>query len=101
MANNSTRLSLLQPKIVADSSDALVAYSAVSNADVIIPVSNLYSNVGLTSNGVITSTLIVTHNTTPANSTANSIQGSIWSDGTYIYVTTATNSIKRVALTAF
>ncbi len=101
MANNSTRLSSFQTKTVADPSDALVAYSAISNADVIIPVSNLYANVGLTSNGVTTSTLVITENTTPANSTANSIQGSIWSDGTYIYVTTATNTIKRVALTAF
>jgi hypothetical protein len=38
---------------------------------------------------------------TPANSTIAVQQGKIWSDGTYIYVATANNTVKRAALSSF
>lgn len=46
-------------------------------------------------------TVIVRKNSTPANSTANCVKGEIWNDGTYLYVATANNVIKRVTLSSF
>jgi hypothetical protein len=94
--NNSTRLSQLQPKLYADASDQLVAYSNISSNDVLISVSNLYYNTTLYVNKVV-----LLQNNTPANSSINSITNNIWSDGNYIYVATGNNSVKRVALTSF
>jgi len=96
-ANNSTALSKLQPKNNADGSDQVVAFSTVSsNSDVLIPVSNLYTNTTLIANN-----LVIMQNNTPANSSANAVPKTIWSDGNYIYVAISNNSIKRVALTTF
>ena len=96
-SNNSTTLSKLQPKNNADGSDQVVAFSTVSsNNDVLIPVSNLYTNTTLTANN-----LVIKQNNTPANSSANVVPQSIWSDGNYIYVAVSNNSIKRVALSTF
>ena len=50
---------------------------------------------------VTTAELVMSNNTTPASSSANATQGEIWSDGTYLYVATDLNTIKRVALSAF
>lgn len=44
---------------------------------------------------------IKTTTSTPANSTANALQGTIWYDSSYLYVAVANNSIKRVALNSF
>jgi hypothetical protein len=88
--NNSVKLSNFQVKNFADSSDKVVAWSLVSNSDVITPVSNLFANADL-----------IIKNVTPANSTANVVGGSIWSDGNYIYYAVSNNSIKRAALTSF
>jgi hypothetical protein len=39
---------------------------------------------------------------TPANSTSAVVtQGTAWTDGTYFYLATANNSVKRVLLSAF
>lgn len=38
---------------------------------------------------------------TPGNSTATCQAGAFWTDGTYLYMCTATNTIKRVALSSF
>jgi len=94
--NNSIKLSAINPKNNADGTDQVVAVSNVSGGDFLIPVSNLFSNTTLWANN-----LVLKQNNTPANSTANVIGGSIWSDGTYIYVATSNNTIKRVGLTSF
>lgn len=57
-----------------------------------VTVSNLFGN--STSNVVI-------YNTTPANSTITVKKGTIMFDTTYLYVATANNVLKRVALTSF
>jgi hypothetical protein len=101
MAGNSTKLSQMQQKTYADPSDMLVAYSQVSNADVLISVSNIFSSFSLNSNGLTTSNLTVTNNHTPANSSVNVSQGSIWYDTNYLYVAVANNIIKRITLTSF
>lgn len=44
---------------------------------------------------------LVRRDDTPANSTITVTKGAIWSDGTYLYVATADNTLKRIALTAF
>ena len=41
------------------------------------------------------------HFATPANSTINVAQGTIMMDADYIYVATANNTLKRVALSSF
>jgi hypothetical protein len=46
-------------------------------------------------------TLLVGNNVTPANSSSNAEQGTFWFDSSYIYVATANNVIKRVALSSF
>lgn len=68
-----------------------------------ISVGNLLNNASanVTTNVVTCQTMIVSGNTTPANSTANATQGQIWSDGTYLYIATSTNVIKRVSLDSF
>jgi hypothetical protein len=44
-----------------------------------------------------TNNLIVSNNSTPANSISTVIkQGSIWSDGTYFYYATSNNHVKRM-----
>ena len=96
MANNSVKLSQIQPKNNADGSDVVVAYSVVSNNDVLVPVSNLYTNTVLMS-----ANLVLMQNNTPANSTANTLQHSLWSDGSFIYYAVSNNVIKRVALSSF
>jgi hypothetical protein len=45
--------------------------------------------------------LYLMSNNTPANSTANCIQGQTWSDGNYIYYAVANNVIKRAQLVSF
>jgi len=94
--NNSTSLSKFQQKNYGDASDQIVAYSNISGNDVLITVANLYSNTILSA-----SKFVFIQNTTPANSSANSIINNFWSDGNYIYVATGNNSIKRVALSSF
>jgi hypothetical protein len=81
-----------------------------------ITLSNFYSNVNInvkfsntvTLSGNTTSTLnfsanslYITYRTTPSTSTQSTPNGKIWFDSNYIYVATATNVIKRVALTTF
>jgi hypothetical protein len=48
-----------------------------------------------------TDELVITDNTTPANSTANVTQGRFWYDDTYLYIAVGNNEIKRVTLEAF
>lgn len=46
--------------------------------------------------------IIRNSNTTPANSTSTSIlEGTIWWDTNFLYVSTANNIVKRTALSAF
>lgn len=96
MANNSTSLANLPPKLIADSSDQIVIYSSVSNGDFITPVGNLFSNSILS-----VANLTIAVGNTPANSTINCIAGSFWSDGNYLYYAVATNTLKRIAMSPF
>jgi hypothetical protein len=94
--NGSISLSSFNPKLVADGSDGVIVTSAISNGDFRTPVANLFVNTVMK-----TINVVLSNNSTPANSTANVVGGSIWSDGTYIYVAPSNNVIKRVALTSF
>jgi len=99
----------------------LGAASAPANTDVLVLVSNtsgtantqkvsvntFFSNI--TANVVMANTtidrLFISNTSTPSNSGpgfADGIPvGQIWSDGDYIYVSTAANTIKRVAISTF
>lgn len=86
----------LQVKIYADANDQVMMWSNSAANVVITAVGNLYANCILTSN-----TIILLQNNTPVSSSANVMQGQLWSDGSYIYYAYANNSIKRVALSSF
>ena len=68
---------------------------------------NYNANVAFTANTVVSrlvvanSSLVITGNNTPANSTITSDQGTIMYDDDYIYVTTRDNTLKRVAISTF
>ncbi len=53
-----------------------------------------------TSNTTV-SNLHISYNSTPSSSTDSVNEGKIWFDEDYIYLATANNNIKRVALTSF
>ena len=76
---------------------------------------NIPTDVTATANVAVTGTLTITGDLipsanvllatggiTPANSTNTTVAaGTIWFDANYIYVTTATDTVKRVALSTF
>jgi hypothetical protein len=71
-----------------------------------LPLSTLFGKVAANTviNGTFTAntnSIRISNALTPANSTATSVAGSISWDANYLYITTAANTIKRVALTAF
>jgi hypothetical protein len=81
-----------------------------------ITLANFYSNVVVTAtyantvtfnanvvstSNLTASSLYITFRTTPGSANATVPSGKIWFDTNYIYVATATNVIKRVAITTF
>jgi hypothetical protein len=86
----------MNSKLVADGSDGVIVHSSVSNGDFQTPVANLFVNTVIK-----TINVILSNNSTPANSTANVVAGSLWSDGTFIYFAPTNNVIKRVSLASF
>lgn len=63
---------------------------------------NISANITFSNSSVVSvNGFIISRTDTPANSTITVTAGSIWSDGTYLYVATANNNLKRIALTAF
>ena len=90
MANNSIKLS--QEPVVTTFNPAVDRLVLVANASgnaslVTIATTNIYTNIQVAN--------------TPANSSITVTQGYFFTDGNYIYVATANNSVKRVALSAF
>jgi|DEB0MinimDraft_3_1074331.scaffolds.fasta_scaffold102711_2 hypothetical protein len=99
----------------------LGAGSAPANSDVLVLVSNtsgtantqkvtvntFFSNI--TANVVFANTTVdklhISNTSTPANAGPGFAEGisagQIWSDGDFIYVATAANTIKRVAISTF
>ena len=62
-----------------------------------ITKSNFFANVSR----ITTNTLIISSKTTPSNSTMTISRGNLFFDDDYLYVPTANNTIKRIALQAF
>lgn len=94
----------------------LVPANATFSANVTISGNNFTvtgSNAVFTSNVVIqalatisqlkvaNSTILVAEQFTPASSTATTVKGMMWHDANYLYIATATDNIKRIALTTF
>jgi hypothetical protein len=68
-----------------------------------LTVNNFFANVAVANvANVSVGTMLVTNTSTPANDgpgfATGVPKGQIWSDGTYIYVATAANTVKRVAI---
>jgi len=57
-----------------------------------VTVGNLFGN---------SSANVVIYNATPANSTITVKKGTLMFDTSYLYIATANNTLKRIALTAF
>ena len=94
--NSSIKIGSIQVKVWPDTTDYAVGWSNVTSNTVLIPISNFYGNTTLT-----VKDMVITDRITPANSTQNTISGQIWSDGTYLYVGTPNNVIKRITLETF
>ncbi len=63
---------------------------------------NCSSNVTLSNSAILSAnTVIVRNSQTPANSSATATKGSIFYDSDYLYIATANNTLKRVALSSF
>lgn len=69
--------------------------NAASNTQKLL-LDTMFENI----NNATANVVIITDNTTPANSTVTETQGRIWFDDDYLYVATS-NGIKRVLLTTF
>jgi hypothetical protein len=103
---------------VTDESVKLTAFPVANGLAGTDSVVALYFNGSTTNSSIITATnlfgnskasyvvqngysLIVANTFTPANSTANGIQGTIAWDSSFIYVCTANNVWKRATLASF
>lgn len=102
MANNALKVTEMTACSAPAVSDKLyVASNTAGNAvprsvSVDILFSNTAGNTTLKANN-----LVISKNTTPANSTATVVSRSIWFDSDYLYVALSNNSIKRIALSSF
>ncbi|MCK5615898.1 hypothetical protein KAR91_79270 [Candidatus Pacearchaeota archaeon] len=87
----------------------LVANTAVAANDVLVIVKDSGgTNAKITASDFFTVTiplqannLILTDLSTPANSTQTAVQGNFFFDDDFLYIATATNVLKRVALSSF
>lgn len=89
----------LPVKTYANSSDRVVFVSNAASANsntATITISDLFANTSNLSANLV-GLRVVSSLGSPANSSAlNVASGVIWSDGTYLYYTTANNHVKRV-----
>lgn len=93
MSTNQEKVVSELPQVQALSSDLVVVVVANSAASPAITYTT-----GLTS----ISSLPLASGNTPANSTALTVpRGTVWTDGSYLYVATSDNVLKRVALSSF
>jgi hypothetical protein len=80
------------------------SYAAVFTGHVIVLPETSMSSAGTHSinvTGTVSAAAIETTNGTPASSTAACEPRSMWTDASYIYVCVSSNTIRRVALSAF
>jgi hypothetical protein len=60
------------------------------------------ANVTMSNTSVLSANSVIVRDTrTPANSTITVAQGTIFYDSSYLYIATANNTLKRVALSSF
>lgn len=100
MADETKLTSQLTIKTGAASGDRLIflSLSGPNNVTASITVDNFLANTNVP---IAANTLTLKELSTPVNSAVASLPGHIWFDSGFIYVTTANNVTKRVALTAF
>lgn len=104
MATNAKRISNTTACTAVKASDLIIIASANASSETgyytrKANVAVLYTNVASMSVNAI----VVSKNTTPANSSSNSgvSTGQIWADDNYIYTVTSNGAVKRVALSTF
>lgn len=113
-----TKISELTATTTVAANDLLVVVTDPSGSPATkkMTLSNFYSNVvvtakfanTLTFSSNVTSTLnftannlFITFRTTPSNSSISVASGKLWFDNSYLYVSTSTNTIKRIQLQTF
>jgi hypothetical protein len=116
MATESKKTSDLPVETTIRSADRIVLLSDPSGvpSTATLSYSNFFANVAVTAkfggnttlnvataNTLSTYSLKVTRKSTPIASGDAETEGTIWFDNTYLYIATANNVIKRVALTSF
>lgn len=84
----------------------LVALTSAANNDLLViqdVSANSTKKIALTdlTKVVVSNTLIITGNSTPANSTISVPKGTLFYDNSYIYIAIADNTLKRVAIESF
>lgn len=96
--NDSIQLSAVPINTVQQTDSFLMVSNTSGNTVVQSFLANGFSNVTVTFGGVI-----ITANSTPANSTStqNVTPGLMWSDGQYLYVGCNNSTVKRVLLSTF
>jgi len=108
MADRARKGTELPTRTFVNANDIVIVVANTSNTPNTYGVrvgnffTNCDANVTLQNAAILSvNTAIIRKNSTPANSTITVTQGTMWSDGTYLYVATADNTLKRVALSAF
>ncbi len=109
MANEAKQYGDFPERTSAQANDLfLVCRNPEANANLVsVSVANFFGN-SMPANVALSNTAVFSANTqlnrklsTPANSTITVTQGTWWFDADYLYVATANNTLKRVALAAF
>lgn len=108
MSDESTTIPQMNAASTIGPNDLFVAVTNVSGNALTLKVTSntLFNNSTFDitmgdSQSISVNTIHITKLTTPASSSATSNQGQIWFDGSYLYVATANNVIKRVTLDTF
>ena len=84
------------------------AATAAANSDLLLIVTGIGTTpttkkiaVSDFNSTVIANTVIITGNSTPANSTPTIVKGTLFYDSTYLYIAVDNNVLKRVTLESF
>jgi hypothetical protein len=108
MADRARKISALptRTQVAANDIVAIVANTSNTPNTYGVRISDLWgncaANLTVSNTAILTVTNIrILKNSTPANSTITCVQGDTWSDGNFIYVAVANNTLKRATLSTF
>lgn len=94
MSDRAKKITELTALTSPANTDVLVIHDASANATKQITVLNLTDT-------IYANTLVVTGNSTPANSSVTVTKGTIFYDTSFLYIAVADNTLKRIPLSTF